>query len=1112
MKIRRLLPGRLDSVITAAAILTSAQVPAAQSSPPPLLRFPDVSGDAVVFVEGEDIWTAPATGGPARRLTDDEGQERHPKFSPDGSLIAFTAEIDGNPDVYVMGADGSNVRRLTYHPAADEVVGWHPTENRILFRSARLSAQRYDRLFLISPDGGAPEMLPLHEAGRGSYSPDGSQIVYNRIAREDRTWKRYFGGMAQDLWLYDFQTKQDRQLTDYRGTDRLPMWIGSSVYFVSDRDGPLNIYRYELADGAITRVTDHSDYDVRRASAGGDRIVYEVGGNLWLLDTSTGVTEQIPIEIPTPARETRPYRKKVAEFITHVDVAPAGGRALIVARGDVFTVPAEHGATRDVTSSPGVRERDAVWSPDGKHIAYFSDAGGEYQLWIADPLAEKEPMRVTTRANGYPHSPRWSPDSSKIAFTDQTLTLFYVDVASGRVVTVDRAEVEPMDVGIEAKPIADHAWSPDGRWLAYSKIGLDYVSNLYLYSLEDGSVHIVSSGLFNDFGPVFTRDGRHLLFVSNRRFDPTFCDFEWEMVYKNVAGIYALTLRADGEPLLPLRSDEVAPAGDANEKPGGPEIGDAQVTVRIDFEGLAERIEALPVPAANYRGLAAADGAVYFLDGDDGDFNRFEFRSMPPRALKSFDFDEREIETVVPAVDAFSLAADGRHIAWWLGDKVGIVETGGFLTDAHLKAPELGKDRGSKSDTLDLSGLVMTVDPPAEWRQVYNEAWRLERDFFYDPAMHSLDWSALRTKYLLLVDRATCAQDMRFIIGELIGELGTSHTYITTGDRRRQAEEVNVGLLGADWVADAASGLWAVQKIYDVPDWSGGIVPPLVGPGIDVREGDLLTAVNGETVTTDLPVYAHFQGLAGEQVRLRFLRGGPSHGATIDVVVVPVRSERILRYLDWVEHNRRVVDEASAGRIGYLHLPDTYLGSATEFPKYFYAQTQKEALLIDGRFNGGGLDPDIFLQRLDRRPLSYWTRRYSQDQETPVYATDAHLALITNRQAGSGGDELPFEFQEKKMGPVIGTRTWGGLVGVSMFISLMDGSMLTCPDYRIYTPQGQWVVENEGVTPDIIVENDPAQMMEGHDAQLAKGIEVLLETIAADPRPHPTHPPIPERR
>jgi tricorn protease len=1080
----------------------------------PLLRFPDVHGDTVVFVHAEDVWTAAAGGGPARRLTDDEGSERHPKFSPDGSLIAFTAEMDGNPDVFVMNADGSNLRRLTFHPSADEVVGWHPTREMILFRSSRRSGQRYDRLFLIAPDGGELEMLPLHEAGRASFSPDGTQIAYNRVAREDRTWKRYYGGMAQDLWLYDFATQEDRRLTDYRGTDRLPMWIGDAVYFVSDREGPLDVYRYGLADGAIDRITQHDDFDVRRASFGGEKIVYEVGGTLWILDAATGASEPISIEIPTQARETRTHRKQVGGFITNVDIAPKGGRALIVARGDIFTVPAEHGATRNLTRSSGVRERNAVWSPDGEQIAYFSDAGGEYQLMVSDPLGDSETRQIGTREGGYPHTPRWSPDGSKIAFTDHTLGLFYADVATGEVVTVDRAEVEPMDIGLEQKPISDFNWSPDGRWLAYSKIGLDHVSNLYLYSLGDAVAHNVSNGLFNDFGPIFSRDGKHLLFVSNRRFDPTFCDFEWEMVYKNVAGIYALTLRADGEPLLPLRSDEVVSVDDADDDHAGGSEGEEEVTVQVDFAGLTERIEALPVPAANYRSLAAGDGVVFFLDGDDGDFNRFEYRALPARPLKAFDLDDREVRTVVSKVDAYTLAADGRHLVWRRGEDVGVYDDGGSAAKMRYVMELAGSESGrvSKPKTLDLDGLVMNLDPQAEWRQVFNEAWRLERDFFYDPAMHGLDWSAMRARYAPLVERATCAQDLRFIIGELIGELATSHTYVGTGDRRRSAEPVDVGLLGADWAADPAAGLWILEKIFRVPDWSRGLTPPLAVRGLDVREGDYLLAVNGESVTTERPVFAHFQGLAGEQVRLSFLRGDPNGNDTRDVVVTPIRSERFLRYLDWVEHNRRIVDEASNGRIGYIHLPDTYTGSAVEFPKYFYSQTQKQALLIDGRFNGGGLDPDIFLQRLAKTPLAYWTRRYSQDHATPVYVTNSHQALLTNRQAGSGGDELPLEFRSKGMGPVIGTRTWGGLVGVSMFILLMDESFLTVPDYRIYTPEGEWVVENEGVTPDIIVENDPAEMARGHDAQLHKGIEVLLERIETDPKTWPAHPPIPERR
>jgi tricorn protease len=570
------------------------------------------------------------------------------------------------------------------------------------------------------------------------------------------------------------------------------------------------------------------------------------------------------------------------------------------------------------------------------------------------------------------------------------------------------------------------------------------------------------------------------------------------MVYKNVAGIYALTLAADGEPLLPLRSDEVEPFGE-DEEPAE-EGGSAPVTVEIDFDGIAERVEALPLPPGNYRDLAAGDGAVFYLHGERGDFNRFEYRSLGPRDLSSFSFEDREAEVVVPAVAAYALSADASHVVYLKAGEVGLKKV------REEGPPE--ENGGKENGQLDLSELTMRLDPKAEWRQVFDEAWRLERDFFYEPNMHGVDWPAMREKYGRMLDRATCAQDVRFVIGELIGELATSHTYVRVGDRRRDAEGINVGMLGADWEIDPAAGRYRVKKIYRVPDWSRGIEPPLAGPGIAVEEGDYLLEVDGREVTTDREIYAYFQGLAGRQVRLTFNDRPAGKGAR-EYAVEPLRSERFLRYLDWVEHNRRVVAEASGGRLGYLHLPDTYVGSAIEFPKQFYAQSRKEGLVVDGRFNGGGLDPDIFLQRLARRPLSYWTRRYSEDQLTPVYANRAHMVFLTNRQAGSGGDEIVYEFRRKGMGPVVGTRTWGGLVGVSMFISLMDGSMLTAPDYRMYTPEGEWKVENEGVSPDIEVELDPAEMARGHDAQLAKAIELLLRKLDEDPLEEVSHPPFP---
>jgi tricorn protease len=1103
---RGAVSSRPTRLILLAALACLLSPPATAAAGGPLLRFPDVHGDSLVFVHGEDIWTAPASGGLARRLTDDDGEERHPKFSPDGSLIAFSAELDGNRDVYVMDAVGGNIRRLTYHPVADEVVGWHPTKEKVLFRSSRSSFSRFDRLFLIAPDGSGLEELPLHEAARGSFSPDGKRLAYNRIAREDRTWKRYRGGLAQDLWLYDFETQEDRRLTEHRGTDRLPMWIGGTIYFASDRDRVLNLYAYDPESGAIEAVTEHRDYDIRRPSHGGPMIVYELAGDLWLLDTRSGETRRVPIEIPVDPRETRPYRKNVSEFITGVGASPEGGRALVEARGELFTVPKEHGATRNLTRTPGARDRYAAWSPDGERIAFLSDRGGEYDIHLVDALGESEPERLTDLGPGYRHTLRWSPDGKRIAFADQTLALFILDVASREVIFVDRSEVEPVDIGLEEKPISDFTWSPDGRWLAYSKIDLNHLSGIYLHSIEEGKARRVSGDLFNDFGPAFASDGRHLFFVSNRRFDPTLGDFEWEMVYKKVAGIYALSLTADAGPALPVLSDESAPA----EKNGDEERGEdrrATPTVRVDFEGIAGRAQALPLPRGNYRALAAARGVLYYLNDEEGDYNRFEYRSPGPKDLMSFDLEDREEKTLLEDIDGYALSADGTHVAFRRGGSVGLRKVKETGWRAHFEKAE-GRGEKGGNGTLDLSGLTMVIDPPAEWRQVFEEAWRMERDFFYDPNMHGLDWPALGEKYRPLVERATCAQDLRFIIGELIGELATSHTYVGAGDRRRRAEPVNVGLLGADWEADPGAGLYRIAKIYRVPHWTREVWPPLAGPGIAVSEGDYLLAVNGEPVSTEREVFAAFQGLAGTQVRLT-LNDRPTARGAREVTVEPLSSERTLRYLDWVEHNRRVVSEASGGRIGYLHLPDTYMGSAVEFPAYFYGQTRKEGLIVDGRFNAGGLDPDIFLQRLAKRPLSFWTRRYSEDQVSPLYANRAHMVCLTNRQAGSGGDDLPYEFRRKGMGPIVGTRTWGGLVGISMGLRMMDGSRLTAPDYRIYTPEGDWVVENEGVTPDIEVENDPAEMLRGHNAQLRRAIDHLLEKIEADPLPEITHPPFP---
>lgn len=1049
-----------------------------------IMRFPDISDNSVVFTSGEDIWSAPIEGGDAVRLTIHDGQERYPKFSPDGSLIAFTGDYDGNTDVYVMNSKGGNITRVTWHPGADEVVGWHPLKNKIIFNSGRSSTTRYTKLFLISPDGTGLEELILYDASRGSFSPDGKKIAYNKVAREHRTWKRYTGGLAQEIYVYDFETNVEENITNFNGTDRMPMWIGELVCFVSDRDKFLNIYAYNTRSKEIKKLTDHKDYDILRASARRDKIVYEKGGMVWLLDLNTGKSGEIKIHINPDAPETRPYIQNVAENIQGFNISPSGSRALVVARGELFSVPKSSGITQNISNNCGAREKDAVWSGDGKKIAWLSDKSGEYEIYIQNSDGTGDAVKMTNHKDGYRHTLRWSPDNTKIAFADQTLRCYILDVNSKQITEVDQAKYEHVDESLHNKGIYDYNWSPDSKYLAYSRMNKDLVYQIYVYSLAEKKVYPASDGLYYDFNPVFTKDGEHLLFVSNRRFNPTYCDMEWEMVYKDVAGIYALTLKKDGKSILPFKND----IENCVNKP----IKEI-LPFRIDFEGLERRIEALPVSAGNYRDLAVNNAGVFYLNSEDGDYNKMDYRELGPRMLCRYSFDSREEKIVMEKINGFKISADGSNIIYLKGNKVGII-----TSDSEK----------SEGNDLNLSDLKMNIDPVLEWKALFNEAWRMERDFYYEPGMHGIDWNAMKEKYVKLIDRATCRQDVQFIIGELIGELNTSHTYVYGGSGQRKADIVNIGMLGVDWENDKSNNLYRFKKIYRIPDWSRQTYPPLAKPGLNINDGDYLISVNGKKVSADMNIYSYFIDLAEKQVKL-LVNNKPSETGARELIVNPLRSETQLRYNDWLENNRITVDKASNGQIGYIYMPDTYEGSAIDFPKYFYSQTKKKGLIIDGRFNGGGLDPEIFFQRLLKKPHGYWTRRYSEDQAIPFLAVTAHMACLTNRYAGSGGDELPYEFKLNKMGPVIGTRTWGGLVGVSMFIELLDGSGLTAPDYRIYNESGDWVVENEGVEPDIVIEQNSLELSKGIDTQLMKAVEVLMESIEEEPRSMPRHKPFP---
>ena len=686
-----------------------------------LLRFPDIHEDLIVFAYGEDIWSVPADGGVASRLTIHDGEERYPRFSPDGEWIAFTGYYDGNPDVYVMNKYGGEITRVTYHSGFEEVIGWHPLKNKIIFTANRSDYPGYSELFLISPDGTGLEKLILHEAARGSFSMDGTQIAYNKVSRENRTWKRYKGGTAQDVYIYNLVSDEERNISNFEGTDRMPMWIGDKIYFSSDRDKVLNIYSADPISGNIEQITKHKNYDIRRPESGGNKIVYELGGDLMVLDLETKVSTKVEVEIYTDMPEVRPYIKDVKENITGFDCSPAGERAVIVARGEIFSIPSKEGSTINLTNSSGARDKNAAWSPDGKSIAYISDAAGEYNIYVLDQAGNEDAKKLTDFKEGYRHSLGWSPDSKKLAFTDHTLTLNILDVESKKLTSADKAYYENIDVSMDVKPIYDYNWSPDSRFIAYSKMDKDLVNKVYIYDLQEKEIHAVST-IFNDFHPVFSNDGNYLFFVSNRRFNPTFCDFEWEMVYKKTSGIYCLTLQKDGEPFIKLKNDEVEIAEESETDATSEES--EELAVNIDWEGLNERIEALPVKRGNYRYLAANENALYFLNKDEGDFNRFEYRVPSSMDLYSFSFDEQEEAKVIEGINSYKLSFDGKKIVYKKGNDIGIIKS---------------SETDSKGNSIKLSDLKMWFEPKAEWTQIFNEAWRLERDYYYEPGMHGLE-------------------------------------------------------------------------------------------------------------------------------------------------------------------------------------------------------------------------------------------------------------------------------------------------------------------------------------------------------------------------------------
>ncbi len=1075
--------------IPALLALAAAASPAFALEECRLMRMPDIQGDRIAFVYAGDLWTVARAGGVATRLTSHDGLEVFPKFSPDGRTIAFTGEYDGNTDAFTIPTSGGEPARLTFHPAPDNVAEWYPDGASLLVRSTRASApQRFDRFFQVPVNGGFEKPLALPTAGYASLSADAKLIAFVSPSYDRRTWKRYRGGNSPNLWVYDFGANKSECITkDWNGPDEWPMFHGRTVYYCSDRDSKTaNLWAYDLDKKTHRKVTNFSEYDVKWPSIGSDAIVFENGGWLWVMDLPSEKVAKVSVQVPDDRPATRAELRNVSEWLNGMDLSPSAKRAVFEARGELFTVPAEKGDARNLTNTPGARERNPVWSPDGKWIAFLSDESGEYELHVIGADGKSPNRKVTSLGRGFRYQPVWSPDSRKLALSDGANNLWWVDVATGKPTLVahdDRGEMH------------DYTWSGDSRWIAFTQQTAANFRTIRLYSLADGKVTAVTNGLQDDFSPTFDPEGKYLFFASSRTFSPVFGGFELDMVFHTTDKLYAMTLRDSIEsPVAPESDEEAGEAADAGGDKGDAKGKDkgkdkdkpADTAWRIDLANIGQRVAELPVPAGRYAGLTATKGKLVFLSLGDPDPD-----GAAGADIRFYDLGERETKTVLEGVSgSYALSKDGGKLLYRKDDQVGIVDLAG------------GKKAGDGK--LALSGLNAWVDPRREWRQMYDEAWRLERDFYYDPNMAGLDWNGIGERYRQLVPFIGHRADLNYLLGEMIGELSTSHAYVSGGDFP-EVKRVGVGLLGVDWGFDAASGLYRFDRIFRGRDWNSPVAAPLGEPGILVREGDFLLEVNGRPVRGPQNVYAAFTGTSGKQTTIK-VGASANDPKARTYTVKPVSSEASLRYVAWVRANWEKVQKATNGRVAYVHVPNTAIEGMQEFSKGFYPQVDRDGIIVDERFNGGGFIPDFFVERLMRKTWTYWSARDGAGFRTPSQSIDGPKCILANEYAGSGGDAFPYYFRQQGVGPVIGKRTWGGLVGISRDLPLVDGGSVTFPDFGIYSTDGKWMIENYGVDPDIEVENTPESMVNGQDLQLEKAIQWTLEQLQKNPVKRPARP------
>ena len=1058
-----------------------------------LLRFPDINGNLVVFVYAGDIWSVPASGGEARRLTSDIGLELFPKISPDGRLIAFSAEYSGTRQVYVMPSTGGVPKQLTYYndigtlpPRGGfdhQVLDWTPDGRTVLIKANRTPyGDRSGKYFLISVEGGLETSLQIPEGSGATFSPDGKSIAYTPIMREFRTWKRYRGGRAQDVWTYDLEKDQAKRITDFAGTDQHPIWYKDRIYFVSDRDLTLNIYAYDLKTGALEKITDYTDYDVLWPSGKQGVVAYENGGFLWKLDLGTRETQKIPVKIHFDNPNVLPSFQNVKENIGNFDLSPTGKRAVFEARGEIFTVPEKEGLTYNLTASQGVRELFPRYSPDGKYIAFYSDKSGEYEVYLMEAGSSGNPKvtELTAGSASWRFAPVWSPDSGKLLYSDKTQNVQVLDVKTKKVTVVDKAR---------RSDITDYGWSPDSKWITYTKEADNGQGSLWVHSLEQGKSYQLTDGRFNDFSPVFSRDGKYLNFLSNRSFNLDFSGFEFAYIYNKATRIYALALTKTAPVLFPEKNDveaekkeePAAPAAakDKAAKDAAPEAKGPE-PVRIDFDGLGDRIMVFPPEADNYQALAAIDGGiVYFKSGE----------------LHKFTLEDKKDNLVIKGIGNGVLSADCKKVLYQSQETCGIID--------------LSPNQKPGDGALNLADLTVKVEPLKEWAQIYRDGWRIFRDWFYMPNMHGLNWERMKDKYGALVPYVSHRADLDYIFGELVGELNVGHSYVDWGTFARP-KRVEGGLLGAEFKADDKAGRYIISKIYKGENWDESSRSPLTEQGVEVREGDYLIRLNGQEVTTRDNPYRFLENTAGKKMSL-VVNAKPAAEGAREYWVRPVKSEQRLFYLDWVASRRAMADKLSGGRVGYIHVPDTAVAGNRELFKGFYAYADKEALVIDERYNGGGFIPDTMVDLLGRRLLNYIAGRTPEMTTTPTYVHQGPLVMLINHSAGSGGDAFPYYFKKLKLGLTIGTRTWGGLVGLSGNPGFTDGSTVEVPTFGFVGTDGDFAVEGLGVAPDIEVIDSPDLVAKGRDPALEKGVQVLLEELQKNPPKKVGKPKAPDR-